>query len=213
VSDLAACLREIAACRVCRDKPFRGSPLPHEPRPVLRLAGAPPIVIAGQAPGLRVHQSGTPFTDPSGDRLRDWMGIAREQFYDQRLCAIVPMGFCFPGYDDAGADLPPRRECRETWHDRLFDALPPPRLLLAIGAPAQRYHLARLGLAAHLRPTVSATVAAWSDIVSANSKPTVFVLPHPSWRNNAWIGKHPWFASDLLPRLRSAVAGIAARRR
>jgi len=123
------------------------------------------------------------------------MGIDHAKFYDQRLVAIVPMGFCFPGYDEAGADLPPRRECVQTWHDRLFDAAPRFQLILAIGTYSQRYHLK-----GKARKTVSETVRAWEDYA-----PDVLPLPHPSWRNNGWLKKNPWFERDLLPYLRRRV--------
>ncbi len=155
---------------------------------------------------MRVHASGKPFTDPSGDRLRDWMGVDAATFYDRSRIAVVPMGFCFPGHDAKGGDLPPRRECRLAWHDRLMATMPQVDLLLAIGAPAQAYHLGRLGLSGLIQPTLSATVASWRDIVAASPGPRVFVLPHPSWRNSGWLKRNPWFASDLLPVLRSEVA-------
>jgi uracil-DNA glycosylase len=206
--DLGALLATIRACRLCRDAPFAGPPLPHEPRPVFQIGAAAPILIAGQAPGTRVHRSGRPFTDPSGDRLRAWMGIDATKFYDPRLVAIVPMGFCFPGLSAAGADLPPRRECVRTWHDRLFDLLPPPRLLLAVGAPAQRFHLVRLGRRGRLGRSLTETVSRWREIRGGDT--AIFPLPHPSWRNSAWLKRHPWFERELLPELRAAVAGALA---
>ena len=131
---------EIANCRLCVESPLK-EPLPHEPRPVLQVSQTAKICVCGQAPGTRVHQSGRPFTDPSGDRLRDWMGIGEDLFYDHDRVAIVPMGFCFPGLDAKGGDLPPRRECRVTWHDRLFAAMPQVELVLAVGRYAQTYHM------------------------------------------------------------------------
>ena len=142
---LAGLLREISACRICRDAPQPGARLPHEPRPVLRPSTTARICIASQAPGVRVHASGTPFTDPSGDRLRAWLQLQPEEFYDQRRIAIVPMGFCFPGHDAAGGDLPPRRECAAAWHARLFAAMPQLELILAVGSYAQRWHLGGAG--------------------------------------------------------------------
>ncbi|MGB7430959.1 MAG: uracil-DNA glycosylase family protein, partial [Ahrensia sp.] len=139
--DLDALAHAIGVCRICRDAPLT-TPLPHEPNPVAVLSGTARICIAGQAPGIRVHQSGRPFTDPSGDRLRQWMGIDEGVFYDRAKLAIVPMGFCFPGYDAKGGDLPPRRECRAQWHDRVFAAMPQVDLLLVIGQYAQAYHMA-----------------------------------------------------------------------
>jgi len=201
LADLTAA---IAACRICRDAP-RGTALPHEPRPVAWPSATARILVAGQAPGIRVHASGRPFTDPSGNRLRAWMGLGEEAFYDRSRVAIVPMGFCFPGHDAKGGDLPPRRECRLAWHDRLMASMPAIDVILAIGATAQAYHLERLGLGVHLRPTLGETVMAWRTIFDASSAPRVFVLPHPSWRNSGWLNRNPWFASDLLPVLREEI--------
>ncbi len=139
-TELADLLGAIRACRQCVENP-RGKTLPHEPRPVLRASGTARLAVCGQAPGTRVHASGTPFTDPSGDRLRAWMGVTEDEFYDESRLAIVPMGFCFPGQDAKGGDLPPRRECSTLWHRRLFDALPQIELVLAVGAYAQEFHL------------------------------------------------------------------------
>ena len=138
-------LGEISACRICRDAPI-GAPLPHEPRPVARVSATARLLVASQAPGIRVHQSGLPFDDRSGDRLRAWMGVDRDTFYDISRIAFAPMGFCFPGYDAQGSDLPPRRECRAHWHDRLFALLPQIETVLTVGGYAQDYHLARFGL-------------------------------------------------------------------
>lgn len=202
---LAALERAISACRICVDSP-RGTPLPHAPRPVAWPSATARILVAGQAPGTRVHASGRPFTDPSGDRLRSWMGLDEAVFYDRGRLAIVPMGFCFPGLDAKGGDLPPRRECRDAWHDRLMAAMPQVDLILAIGASAQAYHLGRLGLG-HLRAaTLTETVGAWRAVLAARASPAVFVLPHPSWRNSGWLKRHPWFEADLVPALRRAVA-------
>ncbi|KAF0130240.1 MAG: Uracil DNA glycosylase superfamily protein [Xanthobacteraceae bacterium] len=196
--------RAIAACRICVEQPC-GAPLPHEPRPVAWPSATARILVAGQAPGTRVHASGRPFTDPSGDRLRAWMGVDETTFYDRSRIAIVPMGFCFPGLDAKGGDLPPRRECRLAWHDRLMAAMPQIDLVLAIGAAAQAYHLDRLDLGGLRRPSLTETVANWRAIARAGMAPAVFVLPHPSWRNSGWLKRHPWFDADLLPVLRSAV--------
>lgn len=195
---LAELLERVRACRICRDAPL-GKRLAHEPHPVLRASVTARLCIAGQAPGTRVHATGLPFNDPSGDRLRQWMGVDRDTFYDTSRIAIVPMGFCFPGQDAAGGDLPPRRECAATWHDRIFAQLPRLDLILAIGAYAQAYHLrgARRG--------VTETVRDWRAIGAAG-RPRIIPLPHPSWRNSAWLKKNPWFEEELLPELRSAVA-------
>ncbi len=187
---LATLLRDIRACRICA-----GS-LGHEPRPVLRLSKTARLCIAGQAPGMRVHNTGIPYNDPSGDRLRTWLGVDRELFYDESKIAVIPMGFCFPGYDEAGADKPPRPECVRTWHDRLFAAAPQFPLTLVMGLYAQRYHLK-----GRTKASVTDTVKAWREYA-----PKVFPLPHPSWRNNAWLKKNPWFETDLLPELRARVA-------
>ncbi len=143
-TELARLVREVRGCRICRDVP-EGPPLPHEPNPVLRPSATARICICSQAPGVRVHASGTPFTDPSGDRLRAWLRLSSDEFYDQRRVAIVPMGFCFPGHDAAGGDLPPRRECARAWHARLFALMPQLELILAVGGHAQHWHMAEEG--------------------------------------------------------------------
>ncbi|WP_084539830.1 uracil-DNA glycosylase family protein [Azorhizobium doebereinerae] len=202
---LGRLLADIRACRICQDAP-RGAPLPHAPRPVLRAASTARILVASQAPGTRVHLTGLTFNDASGDRLRQWMGVTREVFYDTARIAIVPMGFCFPGQDAAGGDLPPRRECAPAWHDRLFAALPAFDLILAIGRPAQLYHLRRLGRAAQIGASLTETVANWRQVRGAASTPKVYALPHPSWRNTGWLKRNPWFENDLLPELRADIA-------
>jgi uracil-DNA glycosylase len=186
---LPALLADIRACRLC------ASALPHAPNPVLRISRSARICIAGQAPGLRVHKSGIPFTDPSGDRLREWLGLDPYTFYDESRVAIVPMGFCFPGYDLAGADKPPRPECVRHWHDRLFTAAPRFGLILAVGVYAHRYHLK-----GGTKKTVTDTVRAWKEY-----GPVTVPLPHPSWRNTAWLKKNPWFEDELLLSLRDRV--------
>ncbi|MGV8840547.1 MAG: uracil-DNA glycosylase family protein [Bauldia sp.] len=204
---LAALVADIRACRLCRDTPTARKPLPHEPRPVLQVSATARICLAGQAPGTRVHASGRPYTDPSGDRLRTWLGIGNDVFYDGSRVAVVPMGFCFPGLDAHGGDLPPRRECRALWHDRLFALLPNVRLVLAIGGHSQRYHVPES------RGRVTETVADWRAILArsrAGNGATVLPLPHPSWRNHAWLRRNPWFEEDLVPVLRSEVAAILA---
>lgn len=197
----------IASCRICLDTPKK-MPLPHEPRPVLQVSEKARICICGQAPGTRVHKSGRPFTDPSGDRLRDWMGIGPDTFYDPEKLAIVPMGFCFPGLDAKGGDLPPRSECRLAWHDQLFEAMPQIELILVIGQYAQAYHLG-----AARKRSLTDTVAGWRDYFTSGpqeGRPALLPLPHPSWRNNAWLKKNPWFETDLLPVLRNEVARLVA---
>lgn len=196
---------EIRACRLCRDAP-RGAPLPHEPRPVLVASSSARILIAGQAPGVRVHASGVPFNDPSGDRLRAWLGVDRAPFYDPSQFAIAPMGFCFPGLDAHGSDLPPRRECAPAWRARLIAAMPQIELVVAIGGYAHAWHLG-----AERRSGVTATVAAWKGIFEQPIAPRVLPLPHPSWRNSGWLKRHPWFDSELLPVLRAEVARLRTR--
>jgi uracil-DNA glycosylase len=191
-------LDDIRACRICREAPAR--PLPHEPRPVLAASATARILIASQAPGVRVHQSGIPFDDRSGDRLREWLGLTREAFYDVRRMAIVPMGFCFPGLDRHGGDLPPRRECAPAWRARLLGLMPRIELLLVIGRYAQAWHLPEERGAA-----VDATVRDWRRIFERPGKPRMLPLPHPSWRNTAWLRRNPWFEAELLPVLRAEV--------
>lgn len=198
-SALDRLVREIKACRICRDTPD-GQPLPHEPRPVLRPSASARICIASQAPGVRVHASGIPFTDPSGDRLRAWLGVTDEEFYDRRRVAIVAMGFCFPGHDAAGGDLPPRRECARAWRNRLFTLMPNLELVLLIGAYAQRWHLGAAG-----RGAMTEVVRNWRSLIDTEVLPRYIPLPHPSWRNNGWLRKNPWFEGELLPTLRPQV--------
>jgi uracil-DNA glycosylase len=192
-------LADIRSCRVCRDE-GGGKPLPHEPRPVLRASKDARICICGQAPGTRVHKSGVPFTDPSGDRLREWMGVDSETFYDETRVAIVPMGFCFPGLDDKGGDLPPRRECAPLWRERVFAHLPNIELILLVGQYAQAWHLGK----ARAR-TLTETVRDWRTYKDGNLGRRCVPLPHPSWRNNAWLKKNPWFEAEVLPFLRKEV--------
>ena len=201
---LQAHVAAIRACRLCRDAPRFGPPLPQEPRPILRIDARARLLIASQAPGIRAHASGVPFDDPSGERLRDWMGLDRPRFYDASKVLIAPMGFCFPGHTADKGDLPPRRECAPTWHGALFAAMPQVRLILAIGRYAQAYHFRRLGRP--LPPTLKLEdlVRSWRDWAGAS--PTIFALPHPSWRNSGWIKRNPWFDRDVIPALRAAVA-------
>ncbi|MGH2340330.1 uracil-DNA glycosylase family protein [Segnochrobactraceae bacterium EtOH-i3] len=199
---LTALLARIRACRLCVEAP-RGAPLPHAPRPVLRAEATARLLVAGQAPGTKVHASGTPFLDRSGDRLRDWMGIDPATFYDTRRIAIVPMGFCFPGQDARGGDLPPRRECAPAWRAAVMAELPALELVLAIGLPAIRWHLGP-----DARETLTATVSAFAAGELPARTPLIIPLPHPSWRNTAWLKHNPWFYEQLLPRLRATVARV-----
>jgi uracil-DNA glycosylase len=204
-SDLELVVARIRACRICVERPL-GQPLPHEPRPVLRVSSTGRLLIASQAPGVRVHRSGLPFDDPSGDRLRSWLGVDRETFYDTSRVCIAPMGFCFPGQDAAGGDLPPRRECIGAWHDALFERMPQVETVLAIGGSAHRYHFARLGRPLPKLARVDDVVRRWREF--AGLKPRLFPLPHPSWRNSGWLKRNPWFEAELLPDLREAVSHV-----
>lgn len=191
---------QIRACRICRDQP-QGKPLPHEPRPVVTPSASARILIAGQAPGTKVHGTGLPFNDRSGDRLREWLGVSREVFYDPAHFAIVPMGFCFPGQDSKGGDLPPRRECAFAWRSRLLALMPQIELVLAIGIYAQAWHMG-----SEKGRTLTQAVAGWRGCLEAATLPRVLPLPHPSWRNTAWLKRNPWFESEFLPRLRQEIA-------
>ncbi|MGR3323638.1 MAG: uracil-DNA glycosylase family protein [Pseudooceanicola sp.] len=187
----------IRACRLCADR-FAATATRHAPRPVAWFRPGARLLIAGQAPGARVHESGRPFDDRSGDRLRDWMGVDRDTFYDTSRIAVVPMAFCFPGYDAKGSDLPPPRLCAATWHDQVMEALPDIRLRLLIGGHAHRWHLGT-------RVGVTETLKGWRDLPEGT-----FPLPHPSWRNTAWLKKNPWFEAELIPVLRQRIAEVLA---
>lgn len=177
------------ACRRCEPE------LPLGPRPVLRASASARLLIVGQAPGTRVHESGIPWNDRSGERLRDWLQVPPELFYDEHRIAIVPMGFCYPGVDAKGGDRPPRPECAPLWHAPLRAALPKVELTLLVGMYAQRHYLGR-----RRQATLTETVRHWRDY-----GPDFLPLPHPSWRNTVWLKKHPWFEEDLLPVLRARV--------
>jgi uracil-DNA glycosylase len=195
--DLAAQLR---VCRICRDAPRYGTALPHEPRPIIQGSATARLCIASQAPGTRAHASGIPFADRSGSRLRSWLGMDEETFYDASKVAIVPMGSCFPGQDAKGGDLGPRRECAEAWRQPLFQALPQLDLVLLIGQYAQAWHLGE-----NFRDGLTETVRRWYGVLSHPQKPRILPLPHPSWRNNGWLKKNPWFEAELLPTLKREV--------
>ncbi|MDB6177617.1 uracil-DNA glycosylase family protein [Paracoccus sp. Z330] len=181
----------ISSCQICAAR-FAATATRHSPRPVVWFRPQARLLIAGQAPGKRVHESGRPFDDRSGERLRDWMGIDAAHFYDRNRVAIVPMAFCFPGYDARGADLAPPAICAATWRAQVMAQIRP-RLTLLIGGHAMRWHLGARN--------VTQTVQNWREYA-----PAVFPLPHPSWRNTGWLRRNPWFERDLLPRLRAAVA-------
>ena len=187
-SPLDKLLAEVRACREC------AAHLPFPPRPVLRASATARILVVGQAPGRRVHETGIPWNDPSGDRLRDWMQVPRDTFYDEKRIAIIPTGFCYPG-TGPGGDLPPCAECAPLWHHRLRAALPDIRLTLLIGSYAQAYYLG-----ARRRKTLTETVRNFRDYL-----PEFLPLPHPSPRNQMWLRRNPWFAEEVLPPLRKLV--------
>jgi uracil-DNA glycosylase len=190
--ELDALLREIRACTVC------AAHLPLGPRPVVRGRASARILLTSQAPGTRVHETGIPFNDRSGDVLRGWLGIDRETFYDESRIAIVPMGFCYPGRDRAGGDRPPRPECAPLWQPRLWPFFSAVGLTILAGSYA-----IDAALGARRKATMGATIAAWRDYL-----PETFVLPHPSWRNVLWMRKNPWFEAEVLPELRRRVADL-----
>jgi uracil-DNA glycosylase len=193
VDELSRLVAEIRACRICAAE--------LEPRPVLHVSTVAKILVASQAPGLRVHLNGQSFDDTSGDRLRAWMGVTRDEFYDERRVALAGMAFCFPGYDKNGADRPPPRVCAATWRTPLIEALGEVRTTLLVGSYAQRWHL---GEAA--KSNMTDTVKAWRDYV-----PRYIPLPHPSWRNNGWLKNNSWFERDLLPYLRRRVRRLLSQ--
>lgn len=195
-------MRQVLACRICRDSPKR-KPLPHEPRPVLQMGQGARILIAGQAPGVRVHASGRPFTDPSGVRLREWLGVDEAAFYDPLRFAILPMGFCFPGLEPSGGDLPPRRECAPAWRAKLLAEMPEIKLILCLGAHAMRWHMGHV-----FGGSVDQAVRNWRAGLALS--PPAIALPHPSWRNSGWLKRNPWFAGEVLPELRARVARLLA---
>ena len=188
---LANLLAKIRSCELCTEH------LPLGPRPVLSAHRDARILIIGQAPGTRVHETGIPWNDPSGDRLRDWLSVDREQFYDETKIAIVPMGFCYPGRGRSG-DLPPRPECAPTWHDELLERMPRIELRLLLG----QYALAQY-LGENRKKSLTETVRAWKEY-----RPTCLALPHPSPRNNIWLKKNPWFEAEVVPYLRRRVKRI-----
>lgn len=186
-------VEEIRCCTLCRER-FAATATRHVPRPVVWFRPGVSILVAGQAPGLRVHKAGRPFLDRSGDRLRDWMGIDAGTFYDRDRIGVLPTAFCWPGYDARGADLPPPPICWETWHRRALGEIGNVRLRLIVGSHAIRRHIGAFS-------SLTEVVARWQD-----HAPPVFPLPHPSWRNNAWLRRNPWFETDVLPALRQTVA-------
>lgn len=187
----------LSNCTLCADR-FAATATRHRPKPVVWFRPGARLLICSQAPGMRAHNSRTPFDDPSGDRLRDWLGLDRAAFYDKSRVAIVPMGFCFPGYDAASSDLPPPAICRKTWHAEVLDHVGDVPLKLVVGGYAHKYHLGT-------KAGVTETVRSWRD-----HWPSVLPLPHPSWRNTAWIKKNPWFEAEVLPALRARVQEVMA---
>ena len=190
MTSLPALLTQVRACTLC------AAHLPVGPRPVLQMHASARLLIAGQAPGRKVHASGIPFDDASGERLRAWLGISRETFYDAAQVAILPMGFCYPGTGKAG-DLPPRPECAPAWRSALLAQLEQLQLTLVIGQYAQAFHLPAA------RGTLTEAVQGWQQ-----REPSVIVLPHPSPRNNIWLKRNPWFEAELLPWLRQRVTAV-----
>ena len=190
--ELDRLLVDIRACRIC------AADLPLGPRPVLRARATARILIIGQAPGTRVHESGIPWHDKSGDRLRDWMAVDSDTFYDEARIAIVPMGFCYPGVLPRGGDKPPRPECAPAWHAALLGHLPAIDLTILTGQYAQAHYLGK-----RRRKTLTETVRAWRDY-----GPDVIPLPHPSWRTVGWQKRQPWFEPEILPELRRRVAAL-----
>jgi uracil-DNA glycosylase len=191
--DCGALRREISGCTVCA--PF----LAAGPRPVVQFSTTARLVIVGQAPGRRVHESGVPWNDASGERLREWTGLAPETFYDAAQVALLPMGFCYPGTGASG-DLPPRPECAPLWHERVLACLPEARTTLLVGSYAQKRYLPPAG-----GRSLTESVRGFSG-----HAPALFALPHPSWRSTGWMRKNPWFEAEVLPQLRAAVSAATA---
>jgi len=189
--DLEALSTAVRSCRLCADH------LPLGPRPVLRPSSSARLLIAGQAPGTKVHQSGTPWNDASGNRLREWLDLPKSVFYDDTKVAIIPQAFCYPGKGPNG-DLPPPPICQKTWHPKLHAAMPQSETYVLAGRYAQAYHLAD-----RRKRTLGETVAAWREFA-----PLYFPLPHPSWHNNHWLKANPWFERDLVPVLRDRVRNL-----
>jgi len=193
-NQFASLRRDLSRCTLCAER-FAATATGHAPRPIVWFEKTARILIAGQAPGTKVHESGVPFQDRSGDRLRDWLGIDNDTFYDTSKIAIVPMAFCFPGYSKSGSDLPPPAICAKTWRAQVMEQLTDVRLTFLIGGYAQKWHLG-----ANKAPNVTATVQSWQSHL-----PHAIPLPHPSWRNTGWLKSNPWFEAELLPVLRASV--------
>jgi uracil-DNA glycosylase len=191
---LEAILGEIRGCRACAGE------FAHEPRPVVRVGEGTRLLICGQAPGRRVHESGLPFDDPSGDRLRGWLGVDRATFYDHPAIGVAAMAFCYPGTLARGGDLPPPARCAALWRSRLLAALPKVEFTLLLGRPAQVW-----ALGAGAKASMDAAVRAWRETL-----PDILVLPHPSWRNTGWLNRNAWFEEEVTPYLRDRVARLLA---
>lgn len=191
---LESLLAAVRNCRACE------AHLPLGPRPVVRAAVTARVLIVGQAPGLRVHATGIPWDDPSGERLRSWMGVGKDVFYDESRIAIIPMGYCYPGRGNSG-DMPPRRECAELWLHHLLAKLPRIELTLLIGQHAQRHYLGN-----RRKSSLADTTKAWREYT-----PRYFPMPHPSPRNTPWFQRNSWFEQQLLPELRTRIGALLAR--
>ena len=192
MDDFNALLTRVRDCTIC------AADLPLGPRPIVRGTPDAKLLLIGQAPGTRVHESGVPWNDPSGERLRDWLQMTPDDFYDESKIAILPMGFCYPGDDAKGGDKPPRPECAPEWHPPLLAGLPNVELTILIGQYAQKRYLEK-----RRKKTLTETVRHWREY-----RPDFLPLPHPSWRNNVWVKKNLWFAEEVLPMLRERVAGL-----
>jgi uracil-DNA glycosylase len=192
MDDFNALLTRVRDCTIC------AADLPLGPRPIVRGTPDAKLLLIGQAPGTRVHESGFPWNDPSGERLRDWLQMTPDNFYDESKTAIVPMGFCYPGADAKGGDKPPRPECAPEWHPPLLAGLPNVELTILIGQYAQKRYLEK-----RRKKTLTETVRHWREYT-----PDFLPLPHPSWRNNVWVKKNSWFAEEVLPMLQERVAGL-----
>ncbi len=192
---LDSLLDQVRSCWVCEKA------LPLGPRPVVQASSQARLLIIGQAPGTRVHETGLPFNDPSGDRLRHWLNMDRDTFYDPAKVALVPMGLCYPGRYQKGGDLPPRKECAPLWHPQIIPLLSTVKLTLLVGSYAQKYYLGK-----RMKPTLTETVFCWKEF-----GPRFFPLPHPSWRNTAWLKKNPWFEAECIPELQSILPHLISR--
>lgn len=198
MNNLKKLLQEVKACTVCAEH------LPLGPRPVVRMNEMAKILIIGQAPGTRVHETGVPWNDASGDRLREWLGLDRDVFYESGHLAIMPMGFCYPGVALSGGDNPPRPECAPLWHERLREHLPNIELTLLVGRHAQKYYLGKTQHKTQHK-TMTQTVRHWTDY-----GPEILPLPHPSWRSAGWLKKNPWFEAEIVPHLHQEVIRLTA---